>query len=147
MALMDFVIAVVGLFVVGAMVFAAMEFISTDPRFKKIATIAVGGILVLLFLVAVKGVLFGGAGAAVVTPAAILWFAIDVIAILVVWFLIDLLLNLCTGWFPPIGPFMAAIKFVVAALVLIAILVAAADMLTGGAIIGGVAHRPFLGIR
>lgn len=142
--LFDFLIDIVGLVIVGAMIFAALEFIATDARFKKIARLAVGGILVLLFLLAVKGVLFGGAGAAVMTPTGILYFAIAVIVILVVWFIIDLALSWCASVFPPISPFMGAIKFVVAALVLIAILVAAANMLLGGSMLGGVGHQPFL---
>jgi hypothetical protein len=52
--------------------------------------------------------------------------------ILVVWFIINWFLGWVGGFFPPIGQFMDVIKFVVGALVLIAILVAAADLLLGG---------------
>jgi hypothetical protein len=131
-ALVDFLITLVGLIFIGAMIFMAIDFISTDERFKKIAKFAVGGIIVILFLFAIKGVLFGGGGAALITPLAMLYFAIAVIVILMVWFLIDWFLGWAAGFFPPIGQFMAVIKFVVGALVLIAILVAAADLLIGG---------------
>lgn len=132
-SLMDFLIILVGLIIIGAMIFAAIEFIATDPRFKQISRFAVGGILVLLFLYAVKGVLFGGGGGTgLVTPLALLYFAIAVIVILVVWFLIDWALKWLAGVFPPLAPFMSVITFVISALVLIAILVAAADLLVGG---------------
>jgi hypothetical protein len=131
-ALIDFLITLIGLIFVGAIIFMAIDFISTDERFKKIGKFAVGGIIVILFLFAIKGVLFGGGGAGLITPLGMLYFAISVIVILVVWFIIDWFLGWVGGFFPPIGQFMAVIKFVVAACVLIAILVAAADLLVGG---------------
>jgi hypothetical protein len=130
-ALIDFLITLVGLIFVGAMIFMAIDFISTDERFKKIGKFAVGGIIVILFLFAIKGVLFGG-GTAMITPLAMLYFAIAVIVILVVWFLIDWFLGWAATFFPPIGQFMQVIKFVVGAVVLVAILISAADLLLGG---------------
>ena len=134
--LMDFLIVVVGLFIVGAMIFAALEFIATDPRFKKIAQLAVGGVLVLAFLFAVKGVLFGGGGAAGITPSGLIQFAIGVIVLLVVWFIINAVLDWAAGWFPPLAAIMAIVKFVVAAIVLIVLLILAADMLFGAGTVG-----------
>lgn len=134
--LMDFLIVIVGLFIVGAMIFAALEFIATDPRFKKIAQLAVGGVLVLAFLFAIKGVLFGGAGAQVITPSGLIQFAIGVIVLLVVWFIINAVLDWAATWFAPLGPVMAIVKFVVAAIVLIVLLILAADMLFGAGTMG-----------
>ena len=131
-ALIDFLITLIGLVFIGAIIFMAIDFISTDDRFKKIGKFAVGGILVILFLLAIKGVLFGGGAAAILSPLGMVYFAISVIVILVVWFIINWFLGWVGGFFPPIGQFMDVIKFVVGALVLIAILIAAADLLLGG---------------
>ena len=136
-ALIDFLITLIGLVFIGAIIFMAIDFISTDDRFKKIGKFAVGGILVILFLLAIKGVLFGGGAAAILSPLGMVYFAISVIVILVVWFIINWFLGWVGGFFPPIGQFMQVIKFVVGAVVLIAILVAAADLLLGGGTILG----------
>ena len=48
-ALIDFLITLIGLVFIGAIIFMAIDFISTDDRFKKIGKFAVGGILVILF--------------------------------------------------------------------------------------------------
>ena len=136
-ALIDFLITLIGLVFIGAIIFMAIDFISTDDRFKKIGKFAVGGILVILFLLAIKAVLFGGTAAAILSPLGMVYFAIAVIVILVVWYLINWFLDWAGGFFPPIGQFMQVIKFVVGAVVLIAILVAAADLLLGGGTILG----------
>lgn len=138
--LMDFLITIVGLFIVGALIFTAIEFISTDARFKLIAKLAVGGVLVLAFLLAIKAVLFGGGGAAI-TLTGLIGFAIGVIVLLVVWFIIDRLIGWCAGWFPPIAPLVDIIRFVVSAIVLIVLLILAADMLFGASIMGGAPFR------
>ena len=140
-ALIDFLITLIGLVFIGAIIFMAIDFISTDDRFKKIGKFAVGGILVILFLLAIKAVLFGGTAAAILSPLGMVYFAIAVIVILVVWYLINWFLDWAGGFFPPIGQFMQVIKFVVGAVVLIAILVAAADLLLGGGAMLGSGFR------
>ena len=47
-ALMDFLIAVVGLVLVVGLVFLAIDYLAPDERFKKIARWAVGGVALLL---------------------------------------------------------------------------------------------------
>ena len=135
--LMDFLIVLVGLAIVGAMIFAAIEFVATDERFKKIARFAVGGVIVLAFLYAVKGVLFGGGGGVGITLVGLIEFAIGVIILLVVWYVIVLALDWLATVFPPIGPLKDAIKFVVSALVLVVLLLLAANLLFGVSIGGG----------
>ena len=102
-ALIDFLITLIGLVFIGAIIFMAIDFISTDDRFKKIGKFAVGGILVILFLLAIKAVLFGGTAAAILSPLGMVYFAIAVIVILVVWYLINWFLDWAGGFFPPIG--------------------------------------------
>lgn len=129
----NLLIALFGLFFIGGLIFMAIEYVATDERFKKIAKFAVGGVLVLLFLYDAVGVLTGSGGAVAITPVALLWFAISVICILLIWYIINWFLDkIVTSWFPAVGGFMEMIKFVIGVLVLLAILVAAADLLVGG---------------
>jgi hypothetical protein len=130
--LMDFLITLVVLVGVGALIFTAIEFISTDERFKKIAKIAVGVVLVALFLFAVKAVLFGGGGGPAPSIAGLIAFAVGVIVVLVVWYVITIFLNVVMGWMPSLAPFKEMILFVVGAIILIVILLMAASMLLGG---------------
>jgi hypothetical protein len=139
--LMTFVIVIVGLCVIGALIFTAIDFVSADERFKKIAKLAVGGVLLIVFLVAVKNVLFGGGGEGAITPEALINFAIGVIVLLVVWFIIVKVLDWVAGQFPPIAPFKDIIVFVISAIVLIVLLILAADAFFGGGGIGG--FQPF----
>jgi len=132
--LFDFVISLFELVIVGVIIFAGLDFIATDERFKKIAKLALGGVIVLAFLFAIKGVLFGGGGAFAITPVGILYFAIGLIILLVVWYLIIIALDAMVGFFPPLAPFMEAIKFVISAIMLIVLLLLAADLLFGAGV-------------
>jgi hypothetical protein len=143
----NFFIILVELIVIGALIFAAIDFIGTDERFKKIAKIAVGGVLVVLFLFAVKGVFAGGAGGMNLTPIGFLYFAIGVILTLIVWYVIDAVLGwIAANWFPPMAPALGIIRFVLAGLVLVVILLIAANVLfsaPGTSLIGGI-REPLL---
>jgi hypothetical protein len=126
--LMDFLIAVVGLCIIVYLIFLALDFIAPDERFKMIARYAVGGTALLVFLVAIKGVLFGGgAGAMAITPVAVIEFAIGLIVVMVVLFIIYYVID-----FMAPGNLSIPIKYVVGALALIAILVVAEKALFGG---------------
>lgn len=140
-AVFNFFIILIELCVIGALIFVALDFISTDERFKKIAKIAVGGVLVILFLFAVKAVLTGGAGGVNMTPLGFLYFAIGVILVLIVWYVIDAFLGyIAANWAPWIAPALALIRFVLAGIVLVVILLIAADVLFGAAALSGGAH-------
>jgi hypothetical protein len=144
--LFDFLIVIVALIIIGAIIFAALEFIVTDERFKKIARLAIGGVIVLLLLYAIKGVLFGGGSGLAITPAGLITFAIGVIVLLVVWFLIVWALDWAGRMFPPLESFKEAIKFVVSAVMLIVLLLLAANLLFGASMgVGG--YSPFRGER
>jgi hypothetical protein len=139
--LMDFLIVVVGLCIIVGMIFAALEFISPDVRFKTIARYAVGGAALLAFLVAIKNVLFGGSGAGVaISPVGVIEFAIGIIVILVVLFIIFWALD----FFAPSAGFLVPIKYVIGAIALIAILVVAEQVLFGGGLMrgGGISFLP-----
>jgi hypothetical protein len=137
----SFFIILVELCVIGAMIFAAMDFIATDERFKKIAKIAVGGVLVVLFLFAIKAVFAGGGSGMNLTPLGFLYFAIGVILVLIVWFVIDAALGwIAANLFPPLAGVLEIIKFVLAGLMLVVILLIAANVLFG-ATMGGAPFR------
>lgn len=126
-ALMDFLIAVVGLCIIVYLIFLALDFIAPDERFKLIARYAVGGTALLVFLVAIKGVLFGGGGGMAITPVAIIEFAIGLIVVMVVLYIIYMVID-----FMAPGNLALPIKYVIGALALIAILVVAERALFGG---------------
>src|SRR5579864_9359047 len=134
----DFLIILVELIVIGALIFAAIEFIATDARFKQIAKIAVGGVLFVLFLFAVRAVFAGGQSGMNLTPLGFLYFAIGVMLVLIVWYVIDAMLGwIAAHWFTPMAPALGIIRFVLAGLVLVVILLIAANVLFGASITGG----------
>lgn len=126
-ALMDFLIATVGLCLIVYLIFLAIEYIAKgDAFFVKIAKVAIGGAALIMFLLMVKGVLFGGGGAGLaVTPVALIQFAIGLLVILVVLWIILRVVE----WLG--APFQTEIKYVIGAIALIALLVIAERALTG----------------
>lgn len=126
-ALMDFLIGVVGLCLIVGLFFFAIDYMSPDERFKKIARWAVGGVALLAFLVAIKGVLFGGGGALAVTPIGLIEFAIGLLVIMVVLYIIYLVIDFIAP-----DPFRGPVKYVIGAVALIALLVIAERALFGG---------------
>lgn len=133
-SLMDFLIACVGLCLVVGIIFLALDFIAPDERFKQIGRWAIGGVALIAFLVAIKGVLFGGGGAIGVTPIGLIEFAIGLIVLMVVLFIIYYVVD----WLAP-GNLAVPIKYVIGAIALIVILVLAERVLFGGglALMGG----------
>src|SRR5882757_1650137 len=126
-ALMDFLIAIVGLCIVIYMIFRAIEKLAPDDGSRDIARYAVGGAALLVFLLAIKGVLFGGGGGIAVTAAGVIQFAIGLIVVMVVLYIIYLLID-------RIAPAELAVpvKYVLGAIALIAILILAQQVLFGG---------------
>lgn len=128
-----FIVELVGLVIIGAIIFAALDYMDVDGRFKNIAKLAIGGVLVLALLAAIGGVLGFGGGGAIITPGALIQFAITVIVLLVVWWIIcSWVLPWIASWFPPLAGLMEGIKFIVSAIMLIVLLYAAAALLFGG---------------
>ena len=128
-ALMDFLIAVVGLCIIMYLIFLALDYIAPDERFKQIGRYAVGGAALLVFLVAIKGVLFGGGGGMAVSPVGVIEFAIGLIVVIVVLYIIYMVIDFLAP-----GNLAIPIKYVIGALALIAILVIAERVLFGGGV-------------
>jgi hypothetical protein len=128
--LVQFLINIIGLFAAGGIFFLSIDKIAPDAFFAKIAKIAIGCLLLIAFIVTIAAV-FGLAGGAVaISPTGIIWFAIAVIVAVVVLYVI----NLIVDWLAVnmgLGPLADVIKYVLGAIVLIALLVAAANLLFG----------------
>jgi hypothetical protein len=136
--LWQFLLTCVELLFIGAMVFLGVDYLPvTDPNFKVIAKYAIGGVLVLYFLIAVGAVFFGIGGATVVlTPLALLILAIAIIALFVVIYIVNLIVNA----FAP-EPAKAIINYVVGAVAIIIMLSVAAQALSGGTLLSGSGFR------
>jgi hypothetical protein len=119
--LMDFLITLVVICGAGGLFFVAIDRVAPDPFLNKIGKIAVGVVLLVVVLLAIKGVLFGGGVA--ISAGGIIGFAIGLIIILVVLFLIDKVLDFLRDY---VSAWLADIvRYVVFAIALIALLVLA----------------------
>ena len=82
----------------------------------------------LVFLVAIKGVLFGGGAAAMaVSPVGVIEFAIGLIVVMVVLFIIYMAIDRMAP-----AELAVPVKYVIGAIALIAILILAERVLFGG---------------
>lgn len=123
----NFIINMVVLFAIGIMFFLAIDWIALDERFKKIAKVAVGCVLVVIFLMAINSVLFGGGGTTAISPLSLIEFGIGLIVVLLVLYLVNLVIDR----FAP-AEIAEPLKYVIAALALIALLAIAGKALFGG---------------
>jgi hypothetical protein len=128
--LVQFLINIIALLAAGGIFFVSIDKVAPDEFFAKIAKIAIGALLLIAFIVTIAAV-FGLAGAGVaVSPLGILYFAIAVIVAVVVLYVI----NLIVDWIAThmgISAIAGVIKYVLGAIVLIALLIAAANLLFG----------------
>lgn len=127
--LVQFLINIIALLAAGGIFFVSIDKVAPDEFFAKIAKIAVGALLLIALIVTVAAV-FGLAGGVAIAPAGIIWFAVAVIVAVVVLYV----LNLIVDWIASnmgFGTLAATIKYVLGAIVLIALLLAAANLLFG----------------
>lgn len=117
--LIDFVITLIVLIGTGMLFFIAIDKMAPDETLKQIAKVAVGVVLLVVFLVAVKGVIFGG-GAMAASGSGMIQFAVGLIVILVVLFLIDKVLMWVGSQISP--PIVEMARYVIFAIALIALL-------------------------
>lgn len=131
-ALFDFMIGIILLLATGFVFFLVIDKIATDATLNKIAKIAVGVVLLVVFLFALKAVFFGGGAGLHIDPHGFLYFCIGVIVILVVLYIIDLVLGWIGGAMGMGGELITVVKYVIFAVALIAMLVLADRTLLGG---------------
>jgi hypothetical protein len=124
-AFFSFLIAFVGLAIIVSMIFLALDRIAKDVFLKQIGKIAIGGCAVLVLLLDLKAVFFGG-GTGSISPAALIEFAIGVIILIAVFFLIDWAIGRwLSRWSNPIN-------YILSVLMLVILLVLAEQALFGG---------------
>jgi hypothetical protein len=132
--LVQFVINIIAILAAGGIFFVSIDRVAPDEFFKKIAKIAIGALLLIALVVAVAAV-FGLAGGIAVSPVGVVYFAIAVIVAVVILFIINLVLDYIAGHMGG-GPWVVPVKYVLGAVVLIGLLIAAANMLFGVGIAG-----------
>ena len=134
-SLLGFLVSLVILFGVAAIFFIAVDDVAKHPVLAKIAKIAVGCLILVVFILAVANVLgFGGAGMASVSPWGIIVFAVGVLVLLAVLYIIDLVLNWLAPQLGLAAPVVEAIRFVIAVVAIIALLLVAGDALLSGSV-------------
>jgi hypothetical protein len=127
--LVQFAINIVALLAAGAIFFASIEKVAPDPFFAKVAKIAIGALLIIALIVTVAAV-FGLASGVTVSPLGIVWFAVAVIVAVVVLYIINLVLDWVAANMGG-GQWAGPVKYILGAIVLIGLLVAAANFLFG----------------
>ena len=136
--LLGFLVTIVVLFAVGAIFFLTIDRVAKDAFLAKIAKIVVGCLILIGLIVAIAGVLGLGGGGVSASPQSIVMFAVAVLVLIVVLFLIDLFLGWLAANMGLTPPVVQAINFVITVVALIALILVAGD-----ALIGGGAHLPF----
>jgi hypothetical protein len=131
-SLLGFIISLIVLFAVGAIFFITIDRVAKDGFLAKIAKIVIGCLILIAFVLAIAGVLGFGGGGLAASPQSIVTFAVAVLVLVVVLYLVELFL----GWLAAnmgIGaPIVDAIRFVITVVALIALILVAGSALIGG---------------
>ena len=118
-ALFGFLITLIVLCGAGAMFFLVVDRAAPDATMNRVAKIAVGVVFGVVIILAIQSVLFGGGGAAP-SVGSIISFAIGIIIILVVLYLLDILIKFIASL---VGAQVAEIiRVIIFAIILIALL-------------------------
>jgi hypothetical protein len=128
--LVQFLINIVAILAAGGIFFASIDKVAPDEFFARIAKIAIGALLIIALIVAVAAI-FGLVSGVTVSPIGVVWFAVAVIVAVVVLYIINFVIDWIgrqTGGSPV---WVLPVKYVLGAIVLIGLLVAAADLLFG----------------
>lgn len=127
--LVQFLINIIALLGAGAIFFISIDKVAPDEFFARIAKIAVGVLLLIAIIVTVASV-FGLATGITVQPLGVIWFAVAVIVAVVVLYILNIIVDWIAGAMG-FAQLAAMIKYVLGAIVLIALLLAAANFLFG----------------
>jgi hypothetical protein len=127
--LVQFVVNIIALLAAGGIFFVSIDRVAPDAFFAQIAKIAIGALLLIALVVTVAAV-FGLAGGVAVSPLGVVWFAVAVIIAVVVLYIINLVID-WVGAQMGGASWVGAVKYVLGAIVLIGLLIAAADLLFG----------------
>ncbi len=127
--LVQFLVNVIALLAAGGIFFLSIDKVAPDEFFARIAKIAIGALLLIGLVVTIAAV-FGLASGVTVSPLGIVWFAVAVIVAVVILYIINLVID-WIGRNMGGGPWITPVKYVLGAIVLVGLLVAAANMLFG----------------
>jgi hypothetical protein len=127
--LVQFLVNLIAILAAGGIFFISIDKVAPDPFFARVAKIAIGALLLIAVVVTIAAV-FGLAGGITVSPLGVVWFAVAVIVAVVVLFIINMVIDWIGGQMGG-GPWVAPVKYVLGAVVLIGLLVAAANLLFG----------------
>ncbi len=150
--LFTFLVTFVGLVIIVGLIFLAIAIVEAPEGFKKIARLAVGGVAVLVLLLAVGAALgVGGGGSVAIDPRSVIEFAIGIIILLVILYIIYRVVDYAfTNWLPG-NNFSAEVKYVISAIAIVIILILAGKAIFGGGLgiipgnfMGGQQHRSLL---
>jgi hypothetical protein len=128
--LVNFIVNIIALLAAGGIFFISIDRIAPDDFFAKIAKIAIGALLLIAFVIVIAAVFGLGGGGVTVSPLGVVWFAVAVIVAVVILYVINLVLD-WVGTHMGAGPIIPVLKYVLGAIVLIGLLVAAANFLFG----------------
>jgi hypothetical protein len=127
--LFNFLVTLIVLCAAGAMFFIVVDKAAPDATMNRVAKIAVGTVFAVVIILAIKDLLFGG-GVAALSVGGIISFAIGIIVILVVLYLLDMLISFIATLIG--APLANVVKVIVFAIILIALLVLVDKTLMGG---------------
>jgi hypothetical protein len=127
--LVQFLVNLIALLAAGGIFFVSIDKVSPDAFFAKVAKIAIGALLLIALVVTIAAV-FGLASGVTVSPIGIVWFAVAVIVAVVVLYIVQLVVDWIATQAGE-GTWVAPVKYVLGAIVLIGLLIAAANLLFG----------------
>ena len=129
--LVQFVVNLIAILAAGAIFMLSIDRVAPDAFFAKIAKIAVGALLLIVLVVAVASV-FGLAGGPAISTYGVIYFAIAVIIAVAVLYLINLVIDWIAAQMGGGAGWIVPVKYILGVIVLVGLLVAAANMLFGG---------------
>lgn len=130
--LLGFSISIIVLFGVGAIFFLTIDRVAKDAFLATIAKIAVGCLFLIAFIMAVANVLGFGGGAFSTSPMGVIIFAIGVLILVAVLYLVDLVLDWIGKNMGIAGEVVTVIKFIISVMALVALLYLAGNALLSG---------------
>lgn len=133
-SLVGFLVSIIVLFGVGAIFFKTVDGVAKNPLLATIAKIAIGCLILVVFVLAVAGVLGFGGGGSSVSAYGVIIFAVGVLVLLAVMYLIDLFLNWLAPQMGLAAPVVEAIRFIISVIAVIALLLVAGDALLSGSV-------------
>jgi|HubBroStandDraft_5_1064220.scaffolds.fasta_scaffold798820_1 hypothetical protein len=130
-SLLGFIITLIVLFAVGAIFFLTIDTVAKNPFLAKIAKIVIGCLILIAFVLAIAGVL-GFGGGVTASPESIIIFAVGVLVLVAVLYLVDLFLGWLAANMGLGAPIVEAIRFIITVVALIALILVAGSALIGG---------------